>query len=470
MRKGAVLALWMMVLLTAGVVHAAPPDSLERVTRPWKGDLSAILKERRPLRVLVSYNRTNFFVDRGAMRGMEHDLMQAYRKYLTKHHAADHVRMVFIAVPFDDLIPALTEGRGDVIAAGLTVTPARKKDIAFSHAYLKNVSEVVVGSSLATPVRKLPDLSDRTVHVMRGSSYVIHLRKANDRLERNGHDPIEIREAELHLVTEDILEMADRGLIQYTVADSHMLDIWKEAMPNLHPFDLTLHEGGKLAWAVRKDCPQLLKSLNAFVDTVEPGTLLGNMVFKRYYENTDWIKAPYALSQDQELLSLKGVLQKYAEKYDFDWTKLAAIAFQESRLNMDTTSSAGAVGIMQVRPSTALDPNVNVKDYKTLDGNVHAGTKYLRFLMDRYFSDVEPDTRVDFALAAYNAGPARVAKLRKQAKAMGLNPNVWFGNVEWAAYKDIGTETPTYVANIQMYYAAYKSIFETVSPRAYRPD
>ena len=163
------------------------------------------------------------------------------------------------------------------------------------------------------------------------------------------------------------------------------------------------------------------------------------------------------------------VFMKYADQYDFDWLKLAALGFQESRLNMDLRSKAGAVGVMQVRPATTTDPNVNVKDFQTLHGNIHAGAKYSRFLRDNYFLDVAPDARVDFVLAAYNAGPARVRQLREKAKGMGLDPDQWFGNVEWAAYREIGKETPTSVANVQMYYAAYRSVSKVLGKKSPKP-
>ena len=457
----------LLILLCATSVHATP-DSLTRTTQAWKGDLPELLKEKRPLRVLVSYNRTNFFLVHGAMRGMEHDFMQEYKKYLSKRHKTDHVRIAFVAVPFDELIPALVEGRGDVIAAGLTVTTGRKGRVNFSAPYRANVSEVVVGSKNARPVTKKSDLSGRKVHVMTGSSYVGHLKELSHILEQAGNKPITIVEADPHLVTEDLIEMAARGLIEYTVADSHLVEIWTEALPDVQAFtDAPIHEGGTLAWAVRPGSKELAKSLSAFAKTVQSGTLMGNMVYKRYFENTDWVKARHDFADREKMDALITVFQKYGSTYDLDWIKLGALAFQESHLNMDVKSSQGAVGIMQVKPSTALDANVNVKDYMTLDGNIHAGTKYLRFLMDRYFKDVNIDARVDFALASYNAGPGRVMTFRKVAREMGLDPNKWFGNVEWAAYKVVGKETPTYVANIQMYYAAYKSIFNTVSVRAY---
>jgi len=455
-----------LLLILFAFPAGATPDSLARVTETWKGDLSQLLKEHRPIRVLTSYNRTNFFLVKGAMRGLEYDLMQAYKKHLEKTHKQDHVRMVFVTVPFDDLIPALLEGRGDVVAAGLTATTPRKQHVGFSTPYRTGIEEIIVGSKRAAPILRVEDLAGKKIHVMAGSSYGAHLRTINQTLNRRGMMPIKIVEADPNLVTEDLLEMAERGIIHYAVTDLHIAEIWKTALPRLQIFtQVPIHSGGDIAWAVRPGNKAFQKSLSQFAATVRQGTLMGNMVFKRYFVNTDWVKDPHAHQNRKRLEQLRKIFEKYAKLYDFDWIKLAALAFQESRFNMNTKSSVGALGVMQIRPATALDPNVNVKDYMTLDGNIHAGTKYLRFLRDNYFQDVDLEARVDFALAAYNAGPARIIGLRKVAKKMGLDPNRWFGNVEWAAYKDIGFETPTYVANVQMYYAAYKSIAEVLGKR-----
>lgn len=458
-------ALVLLSLLLALPAHATP-DSLTRITQEWKGDLPEILDNRRVIRVLVSYNRTNFFMVNGQMRGLEFDLMEAYEKYLVKTHKNKLLHTVFITVPFDDLIPALLEGRGDIIAAGLTITDTRKKQVAFSAPYRKDINEIIVGSKKAAPIKKLNDLAGKTVHVLAGSSYALHLKELNADLKEKGMKQITIKEANTHLVTEDLLEMADRGIIDYTMADSHIAEIWKTALPKIQLFtEAPVRSGGELGWAVRPSAKGFLKSLNDFAATVRQGTLMGNMVFKRYFVNADWVKNPRAQEDKAKVETMRALFEKYGRKYNIDWLKLVALAYQESRFEIETKSSAGAVGVMQIRPSTALDKNVNVKDYDTLEGNIHAGTKYLRFLMDNYFKDVETESRIDFALAAYNAGPARILGLQKKAKAMGLNPNVWFGNVEWAAYKEIGTETPTYVANVQMYYAAYKSIYEVISER-----
>ncbi|MBU1273925.1 MAG: transglycosylase SLT domain-containing protein, partial [Proteobacteria bacterium] len=153
--------------------------------------------------------------------------------------------------------------------------------------------------------------------------------------------------------------------------------------------------------------------------------------------------------------------QKYADKYGFDWLMLTALAFQESGLDNSKISHVGAVGVMQVMPSTASKPPVSIADYKKLESNIHAGTKYLRWIYDQYFKDdpkVNQLNKVLFTFASYNAGPARVAGLRRRAAKMGLDPNVWFHNVEVAAARVIGRETVQYVSNIYKYYIAYRQI------------
>jgi membrane-bound lytic murein transglycosylase MltF len=152
------------------------------------------------------------------------------------------------------------------------------------------------------------------------------------------------------------------------------------------------------------------------------------------------------------------LFERYGKQYQIDWLLLAAQAYQESGLDNNKKSAVGAVGIMQVMPATAKDPRVRVKNVHELDRNIEAGTKYLRLMMDDYYEG-EPMTRLDkalFSLASYNAGPARVAKLRAEAGKLQLDQNVWFDNVEIVAARRIGAETVTYVRNIYKYYLAYK--------------
>ena len=153
-----------------------------------------------------------------------------------------------------------------------------------------------------------------------------------------------------------------------------------------------------------------------------------------------------------------GFLQLYAGKYDFDWLMIAAQGYQESRLDQSKRSHVGAIGVMQVMPQTAKDPNVAIDNIHQLEPNIHAGVKYLRFLRDRYFSgpELSPLDRTLFTFAAYNAGPGNVIKARKRAEKMGLDPNLWLDNVEIAAAKAISREPVVYVRNIYRYHVAYK--------------
>jgi membrane-bound lytic murein transglycosylase MltF len=177
---------------------------------------------------------------------------------------------------------------------------------------------------------------------------------------------------------------------------------------------------------MRKNSPQLKEVVNNFVKKNKKGTLMGNMLFTRYLQNTNYVKN--VISEEE----LKKV------------------------------SHVGAIGAMQVMPSTAKGKNVNIPDIDKIESNIHAGTKYLRFMVDRYYADEKMDNlnKGLFSFASYNAGPARVAKLRKEAESMGLDPNKWFGNVEIVAAKRIGRETVQYVSNIYKYYISYKLISE----------
>ena len=430
-----------------------------------------IAKNHRAIRVLVSYNATNYFVVKSQQHGLEYELMENFAKDLNKHHKqADKKRhMVYISVPFDQLIPSLLAGKGDIIAAGLTVTPWRAKKIGFTNPYRSGISEVVVRSAKSAAVEKIEELSGKTVHVMRGSSYADHLRGLNSRLKKKGLKPVKIVEADKSLTSEDILQMVNAGIYQYTIVDSHIADLWARLLENIRVEpSATVNEDGKIAWAVRKENKHLLNKLNAFVAKHRQGTMMGNILFNRYYKDTKWIVNPLTESTMKRLERYQESFQKYGDKYGIAWIMLTAQGFQESRLNQAKVSRAGAVGVMQIKPSTAADKNVGIKGVREdADKNIHAAIKYLDFIRSRYFSDpgIAPVDQVALSLAAYNAGPARIASMRKKTKQAGLDPNVWFNNVEQITRKHVGSEPVNYVANIIKYYIAFKSTLDTATQR-----
>ncbi len=221
-----------------------------------------------------------------------------------------------------------------------------------------------------------------------------------------------------------------------------------------------MRTGGEIAWAFRKNSPKLKAVVNDFVKGHKEGTMLGNVLFKRYLKNTKYVKNALSKKELEKYQSMVKLFKKYAGEYGFNYLMISAQAYQESGLDHSKRSPSGAVGVMQLLPTTAKDPNINIPDIEKLENNIHAGTKYLRFIIDRYYKD-EPMDEVNkmlFAFASYNAGPAKINKLRKEASVMGLDPNVWLYNVEIAAAKSIGRETVQYVSNIYKYYISYQLV------------
>jgi len=438
-----------------------PSDPIvDRIHTPFFGDLDQ-MQNGRMLRVLVNYSRTRFFFVKGAPRGFEYELMHEYEKSLNSNlkKGQPKIHLIFVPMPFDKLFDALEQGLGDVAAAGLTVTPARLKKVDFTVPYISDVSEIIVVNSEVTDIHTLDDLCGRKVYMRKGSSYYEHIQKLNQQLHTRGKQPIIAVEAESHLVTEDILELTNAGVYDICVADNYLAKAWTAVMPNIRirP-DIVIHKGSKIAWAVRKNCPLLRKSLNRFIDKNKKGTLLGNILYKRYYQKSKWISNPTDKKARKRLRVFVDVIKRYSRQYDFDWLAIAAQAYQESRFDQKKVSPQGAVGVMQVLPSTARDKWVDIPDINDLDNNIHAGIKYLHFLRERYFNDpaIDAANQVYFAWAAYNAGPAAIMKMREQAKTRGFNPNRWFFNVEVIAAETVGRETVDYVANINKYYVAYK--------------
>jgi len=291
----------------------------------------------------------------------------------------------------------------------------------------------------------------------------VYLTELNRDLVSRSLEPIRIDAANELLRSQDILEMVNVGLVSATVVDSYKASSWSKIFSDMRVReDLVVHAGGEIAWVFRKDSPELAAVVNDFVRGHRQGTLIGNVLINRYLQNLNWVRNS---TSDKGVARLRPLLEHFrasGAESELDPLMLAAQAYQESELNHDRESPAGAVGIMQIKPSTAADPNVGIDDISSPADNIRAGARYMRFLMDRYFSDPEMGEvqRWLFALAAYNAGPARIQRLRKQAAAEGHDPNLWLDNVELIAARKIGRETVRYVRNTFKYYIAYRMAWE----------
>jgi membrane-bound lytic murein transglycosylase MltF len=427
--------------------------------RRWSGDFEG-MQERNFIRALVVYSKTFYFLDGATQRGASYEALKTFEDFVNQRLGRRTVKLQVVVIPVsrDELLPALVQGLGDIAAANLTITPDRLEEIDFSDPLATDVSELVVTGPSAPPVATIEDLSGKEIHVRRSSSYWQSLNQLNGDLLSRGLEPIRIVAAEEYFEDEDLLEMVNAGLLPMIVVDSHKASFWDQIFDNITVReDLAVRTGGRIAWAFRKDSPQLAEVINAFVKKHKKGTLLGNIILNRYLRDNKWVRNPLAEAERQRFESLIHLFEKYGDQYGFDYLMLTALAYQESRLDQSVRSAAGAVGVMQLLPSTAADPNVGIQDIGTVENNIHAGTKYLRFLRDRYFSDpaMNAGNQTLFTFAAYNAGPARVRRLREEAAESGLDPDRWFGNVERVAARRIGRETVQYVSNIAKYYIAY---------------
>ena len=434
-----------------------------------KGDLPEMM-ESQYIRVLTTINHTNFFLDGPNPHGYEYSLLKQYERRLNKGKSRRKLRTVleFIPVPRDKLFEYLVNGYGDIAAAGLTITPRRRLRVDFTNPYLSDISEILVTHKDAEPINNRDEMSGREVYIRKSSSYFESVTVLNNLLKLKGMEPVRIVDADENLETEDILEMVNSGAIEMTVCDSHIAEIWSKALPDirLHS-DITFRRGGNIAWAIRKGSPELLQSLNSFIRDHKKGTLMGNMFFNRYYEKMNWIKNPLSGKLEIKAAEYKPIIQKYSAQYGFDWKLILSMAFQESGLNNKKKSPKGAVGLMQIKPSTAEDPIVGIKNINKLENNIHAAVKYLDFIRRRYFTekDILPRDQVRFTLAAYNAGPAKINRARHKAKNMNLDPNRWFRNVEIAVLRDVGQETVKYVSNINKYFVIYDKYLDIQEAR-----
>ncbi len=465
-RLGSILivgAIALTVIVTSIVLGAEPGSGLKKAlvkNEPWIGNFDQ-MAEKRQIRVLVTYSETFYFLDRGRQRGITYDLLEEFEKYVNQKRKAKtlKINVVYIPVRRDELIPGLVKGLGDIAVANLTITSQRQKSVDFSNPLLTGVRELLVTGPAAPSVVSLDDLSGKEIHVRKSSSYYESLVQLNRSFEKSDKQPMQLIPADDSLEDEDLLEMVNADLIPMIVMDSHKAQFWTQIFEKIQVHsEISVRTGGEIAWAFRKNSPKLKAVINEFVTGHKEGTLIGNMLFKRYLKNTKYVKNSISKQELEKFEAMIQLFKKYADHYDFDYLMISAQAYQESGLDHSKRSPAGAIGVMQLLPRTAADPNVNIAEIEKLENNIHAGTKYLRFIINQYYKD-EPMDKVNkmlFAFASYNAGPAKVSKLRKETAAMGLDPNVWFHNVEIAAAKVIGRETVQYVSNIYKYYIAYR--------------
>lgn len=461
---------WTMLLalvLAAFCAEAAPPAAareqdrrLEFANEPWSGDFDAML-ERRAIRVLVPYSGTFYYNDKGRERGIAAELVRDFEQYLNRKYARQlgkrPVTVYMFPVTRDVLIADVARGLGDIAAGNLTETPARLKIVDFvAPRDRKPVSEVVVTGPASPPITSIDDLAGNRVQVRRASSYYESLTALNSRFKKERRARIQLTLVPDALEDEDLLEMLNAGILDLIVVDDGKARAWAKVLPKINVTDVAVAQGGHTGWAIRKRSPKLADAISDFYlswakkrGVIEARIAQQRRRIKQISNNVT--AAPW-----QRFEGMLALFKKYGGEYHFDPLMLAAQGYQESRLEQKARGPTGAIGVMQLMPATAAA--MKVGDIRMLEPNIHAGAKYMDRLMTRYFpkADLSEQDRTLFALASYNAGPARIARLRQEAQRRGLDPNLWFDNVELVVAQRVGIETTTYVRNIFKYYTAYK--------------
>jgi len=469
-----------LICLTAWSADSTETDAVELPEAPLEGvwpalseekfgDLDAMI-ERGEIRVLTTFTLGSYFIDRGRQRGTVFEMSQILEKYARDKlgKKARLLKVTIIPVRRDQLLPFLISGHGDVAFANLTVTPERAKIVDFSRPFTRKAQELLVTGPSAPEITETADLAGQEVVVHRASSYYESNSYLNRQFIKDGMEPIEITLADPRLEADVILEMMNADILPITVVDKHRVNVWTKVFKNLTVHeDIVFRQNAAIALAMRKESPQLKDLLDGFARENRVGTLITNILLNKYSKNIGWVRPALERDPFRRFEQLAGLFQTYGAQYDFDWLMLASFAFQESGFDQSVRSPVGAIGVMQVMPATAADRAVGIADIHELENNIHAGTKYLDVLRDHYFSDeaLDPTERMLFTMAGYNAGPNRINRLRRVAAARGLDPNVWFNNVELVVAAQVGREPIGYVGNIYRYYIAYRRALDNLKSK-----
>ncbi|RLC28068.1 MAG: membrane-bound lytic murein transglycosylase MltF [Deltaproteobacteria bacterium] len=387
------------ILLCLGLlISCARENALDRIRE--KGSIS----------VLTRNNAHCYYTYRDAPMGFEYDLARAFSRYAG-------VKLKVVTPPWEGLMSALDQGKGDFIAASMSITPSRAKRVAFSRPYL-TVRQMVIIHKSHPPLKRIRDLAGETIHVRKGTTYAERLAQ----LKRRGLD-IRIRLYD-DIPTEELIEMVARKEIEMTIADSNIALLNRRYFPDVR-VSIAIEKPQSLAWAVKKGETALLTEINRFFEKIkEDGTF--DRIYRKYYaavEVFDYLDLKkYHRRLETRLPRYEKIIRRAAGKYGFDWRLIAAVIYQESHFDPEARSFTGVEGLMQLTRDTASD--MEIEDRTDPEQSIMAGVKYLRRLYDKYTEASDPD-RLYITLASYNVGRSHVLDAQELARKMGLNPNSW---------------------------------------------
>ncbi len=401
---------------------------LKGCASPEQTDLSEI-KQRGKLIAITGYDANSYFIYKGRPMGYEFELLS-----LLANHLGVKLE-ILISNDRDELFHRLERGEGDILAANLTITSEREEYSFTEH--LMTTRQVLVQRKPGNwremrlhdiekqLIRNPIALAGKQIHVREQSSYYSRLQNLSDEIGGG----IGIVAAPGDLSTEELIRRVAEGEIEFTVADENIAMINQAYYANID-IGTALSFPQRIAWVVRSGAPELLTAVNAWIHEAKKGVAY-HAIHERYYSNRrgfhDRLSGDLLSRPAANLSPYDDLLKKSAALIGWDWRLLASQVYQESLFDPNATSWAGAMGLMQLLPETAISFGaVNIQDPIE---NVTAGTNYLRWLEEYW--DLIPDSteRRKFVLASYNVGYGHVEDARRLAAKFGADQNTWEGHV-----------------------------------------
>ncbi|CAK8714695.1 Membrane-bound lytic murein transglycosylase MltF [Candidatus Electrothrix gigas] len=443
-------------------IHVPP-----REREIWFGDLDKML-ERGQIRVLIPFSRTFFFKYNGQELGLDADILGLYKDFINDKVVLGDKKMelIFLPTPQERLSEDLLAGKGDIVATAVQPASTQEKTVKFISPIVLDIQEILVTGPNTTPFKSIFSLSGQEITVHKNSAYAASLHKLNNTLISIGRKPVILHWADPLLTEEDLLEMTATGLVPMTVIDSHVGELWATILSDvkLHK-KIVLRTAKELTWGVRADNQLLQKSITYFKENVYLPQNSHQALAEYYRKQGGFLKnslEPAALKRYQHLAVS---FEQYGTTYRFPSLMLAALAYEQSALTPSFRGKNGAIGVMGIIPAALKrSVEINLKEVQNPDYNIQVAARYLRFLVDHYFSSQELSTLDQnlMALAAYTVGPEQVIAARKRAALAGYNPDIWFNHTEAALLVEGRAEairTARFVRHIYAYFKAYESLF-----------
>ena len=445
-----------LLLLTACDNRFSPPTkSVEPKPKPVKLSKLQQIQHDGVLHVVTRVSNTTYYPIAKGYAGLEYDLVMLFAKQLG-------VKVQFHTVKnANEALSKTGRSEFDLAAAGLVASGAREKNIRFSVSYHEVVKQVLYQSGNLPAPKAVMDLNAGILEVPNDRSTLDSLQNLKKTVA-----PQLAWTVNSELESNDLIDMLDKGLIDYTVADSTQVFLIQRFYPKLQ-IGFNISPPRQIAWGLPKSTDDsLYHAVNSFFYKIKQNKTLDQLL-ERYYGHVgslDYVDGCKFYEHEQSRLPLyRPYFVRAATKEGLDWRLLAAIGYQESHWERGAISPTGVKGIMMLTNDTALQ--VGIQDRTDPIQSIKGGAIYFQQQLEKMPSRITEPDRTWFALAAYNIGYGHLEDARILTQQQGLNPDKWLDvkkslplleNEYWYMQTKYGyargDEPVIYVENIRNYY------------------